>query len=41
MRVNLWQSFTGKFGQLIDRNLTAKMFNLTRFDEKQQKRLSG
>ena len=34
MRVNLLQNFTDKFGQLIDRNLTAKKFNLMRFDEK-------
>jgi hypothetical protein len=32
--VDLLQNFTDKFGGLIDRILTAKMINLTRFDEK-------
>ena len=33
MKVDLLKNFTDKFGHLIDRKLTAKKRNLTRFDE--------
>ena len=40
MRVDLLQNFTNKFGNLIDRILTAKKFNLARFSEKIKKSAS-
>ncbi len=41
MNGDVLQNFTDLFDQKIDRKLTAKKSNLTRFDEKQQKRLSA
>ena len=39
MKVDVLQNFAAIFAQMIDRKLTAEKSKLTRFDEKQQKKV--